>query len=390
MLINYLDKHVLNIIFEYLIHKETTKLKIINKYIYYNITLNHKYKISKLLNNNYYTDTIRNSILSNNINNRYLSDSEIIEKLYDKSYSFIIGNSASNKGNSDIYLFYYDKYLYEYKFKYILSKNIEYFNNLNYLEIKYFGGEIFIMDSFVIRIYNLLSEKFREYKITDNCTEIKTNIKCTILKNEMLIMQSYWVGMSNPSCYYPYPIKKIFVKENSIKKKRCGNESKFIKYRRSYGITTFNNKIWVVGGIDNSNNYLNSVEIYDPTIERWNIDNSPMINKRVNCKLVVIKNNIYAVGGDININKLSIEKYDDKKWNLLTEINYNKENHHILFLDDKLFLFYNELCTDYNNYNPEKIICKIYNFEDNCWSDYNIDKIFPYNDINIYSFNIAL
>jgi hypothetical protein len=384
--INYLDKHILNIIFEYLTHKETTKLKIINKYIYYNIKLNHKYKISKLLNNNYYTDTIKNSILNNNINNRYLSDSEIIEKLHNKSYSFIIGNSVSNKGDADIYLFYYDKYLYEYKFKYILSKNIY---CLNHLELVYFGGEIFIMDSFVIRIYNILSEKIKEYKINDNCTEIKTNIKCTILKDEMLIMQSFWVGMSNPSCYYPYPIKKIFVKGNNIKTKICGNESKFIKYRRFYGITTFNNKIWVAGGVDNSNNYLNSVEIYDPTIERWNIDNSKMINKRVNCKLVVIKNDIYAVGGDINIDKLTIEKYDGK-WKIVSEIKYNQENYHTLILDSKLFLFYSEICTDYNSYYPDKTICKIYDFNNNKWNDYNMDQLFPFNDVNIYSVNIEI
>ena len=117
-----------------------------------------------------------------------------------------------------------------------------------------------------------------------------------------------------------------------------------------------------------------------------------MINKRVNCKLVVIKNDIYAVGGDININinKLSIEKYDDEKWIFLTEINYNKENYHTLFLDNKLFLFYNEICTDYNSYYPDKTICKIYDFENNIWSDYNIDQLFPYNDVNIHSVNIEL
>lgn len=384
--INYLDKHILNIIFEYLTHKETTKLKIINKYIYHNIIVNHKYKISKLLENNYYTDIIKNSILNNNIDNRYISDSEIIEKLYDKSYSFIIGNSVSNKGEADIYLFYYDKYLYEYKFKYIFSKNIY---SLNHLELVYFGGEIFIMDSFVIRIYNILSEKIKEYKINDNCTEIKSNIKCTILKNKMLTMQSYWAGMNNPNYYYQYPINEIFVWKNNIKNRRYYNESKLIKSRRFYGITTFNDKIWVVGGIDNSNNYLNSVEIYDPNIEKWIIDDSPIINKRHNCKLMVIKNNLYVVGGDINIDKLTIEKYD-RKWKLVTEIKCNKENYHTLILDSRLFLFYNEICTDYITYYPDKIICKIYDFDNNKWDDYNMDQLFPFNDMNIYSVNIEI
>jgi hypothetical protein len=384
--INYLDKHILNIIFEYLTHKETTKLKIINKYIYHNIIINHKYKISKLLSNNYYTDTINNSILNNNIDNKYISNSEIIEKLHNKSYSFIIGNSVSNKDSVDIYLFYYDKYLYEYKFKYMFSKNIYY---LNHLELIYFGGEIFIMDNFTIRTYNLLSEKMKDYKINENCTEIKTNIKCTILKNKMLTMQSYWSGMSNPSYYYQYPIHEIFVWKSNIKRERYGNESKLIKSRRFYGITTFNNKIWVAGGIDNSNEYLNSVEIYDPNIEKWNIDESPMINKRHNCKLSVIKNNIYAIGGDININKLSIEKYDGK-WKLVTEIQCSQENYHTLILDSRLFLFYNEICTDYISYYPDKIICKIYDFESNIWYDYNMDQLFPYNDVNIYSVNIEI
>ena len=390
--INYLDKHILNIIFEYLTHKETTKLKIINKYIYCNIIINHKYKISNLLENNYYTNTIKNSILNNNIDNRYISDSEIIEKLHDKSYSFIVGNSVSDKDSADIYLFYYNKYLYEYKFKYMFSKNIY---CLNHLELIYFGGEIFIMDNFTIRIYNLLSEKMKEYKINDNCTEIKSNIKCTILKNKMLTMQSYWAGMNNPTYYYQYPINEIFVLENNInninniKKKIYYNESKLIKSRRFYGITTFNDKIWVAGGIDNSNDYLNSVEIYDPNIQKWIIDKSSMINKRHNCKLMVIKNDIYAVGGDINSDKLTIEMYDGK-WKLVTEIKCNQENYHTLILDSKLFLFYNEICTDYNSYYPDKTICKIYDFENNIWSNYNIDQLFPYNDLNIYSVNIEI
>ena len=114
-----------------------------------------------------------------------------------------------------------------------------------------------------------------------------------------------------------------------------------------------------------------------------------MINKRHNCKLMVIKKNLYAIGGDININKLSIEKYDGK-WKLVTEIQCSQENYHTLILDSRLFLFYNEICTDYISYYPDKIICKIYDFESNIWYDYNMDQLFPYNDVNIYSVNIEI
>ncbi len=389
MMFNYINKDILNIIFEYLNNKEISIFKNSNKYIYKNIVIYEKYKINKLLNNNYYNNYIKNIIFNNKINSKYISDSEIIEKLSNKSYSFIIGKSIYNKDIADVYLFYYDKYLNEYKFKYIFSKSILYFNNLNYLELIYFGGEIFIIDNFKIIIYNLLSEQIREYKIIDNSTEIKSNVKCTTLNNKMFIMQSYWAGMSNPKCYYQYPMNEIIINKDSIIKKKYGNESKLIKSRRFYGKTTFNNKIWIAGGIDNNNNYLNSVEIYDPEIEKWVIDNHNMINKRVNCDLVVIKNNIYAIGGDINSNKFTIECYNNK-WNIITEIDINEKIYHRLYLDNKLFLFYSETITDYITYYPSKVISKIYNFENNSWYDYNVDQLFPYNDINIYSVNIIL
>lgn len=388
--INHLNKDILNIIFEYLDNKEISKFKISNKYLYKNIVIYEKYKINKLLNNNYYSDYTKNIIFNNKIDNKIISDSEIIEKLYNKSYSFIIGTSIYNKKNADIYLFYYNNYLHEYKFKYLFSKSLSYFNNLNYLELKYLGGEIFIINNFKILIYNLLSEKIREYKINDHCTEMKSNVKCAILQNKIILTQSYWAGMNNPKSYYQYPINEIIINQKYIIKRIYNNDSKIIKSRRFYAKTTFNNRIWIAGGIDNNNNYLDSVEIYDPNIGKWFVNKQTMVNKRINCELIVNNDNIYAIGGDINSYQFTIEKFEYNGWKIITEINLHEKIYHRLYLDNKLFLFYTETITDYISYYPDKIICKIYDFENNIWSNYNIDQLFPYNDINIYSLNIIL
>ena len=81
---------------------------------------------------------------------------------------------------------------------------------------------------------------------------------------------------------------------------------------------TCRNYLFVAGGIDKNNNYLNSVEIIDflnnknriienMTIERssYNNDNNPSENNIFS--LVVIDNNLYAIGG--NKGYISIEKF---------------------------------------------------------------------------------
>jgi hypothetical protein len=133
----------------------------------------------------------------------------------------------------------------------------------------------------------------------------------------------------------------------------------------------FNDKLWVAGG-KHENEYLNDVEVFDFKIGIWKEQINKMNRKRVDFKLEVINNNLYAIGGDIGYNDLliTIEKYDNynNNWNIITSKNIISFYSYVV-LKNKIFLFTNNL----NEYN--KVYCEIYDIINNIWinTDINID-----------------
>ena len=96
---------------------------------------------------------------------------------------------------------------------------------------------------------------------------------------------------------------------------------------------------------------------------------SKMNRKRINFKLEVINNILYAIGGDINYNDLiTIEKYNniENKWNIITSKNI-VIYHSYVVLENKIFLFTNDL-EEYN-----KVNCEIYNTINDTWIKTNIN-----------------
>ena len=100
------------------------------------------------------------------------------------------------------------------------------------------------------------------------------------------------------------------------------NHSLFIE-RSHHSAISFNDRIWIVGGIIGSENTsTNSVEIYDSKTQNSSIGPF-MIRNRFQPRLVVINNDLYVVGGDMIGTKSilgSIEKYDktNKKFVFVT------------------------------------------------------------------------
>lgn len=54
-----------------------------------------------------------------------------------------------------------------------------------------------------------------------------------------------------------------------------------INKRLNFGSTLLNKKLYVVGGINENEEYLNSMDMYDPTTNTWS-ECSPMVTKRRN------------------------------------------------------------------------------------------------------------
>jgi len=78
---------------------------------------------------------------------------------------------------------------------------------------------------------------------------------------------------------------------------------------------------WHIGGREpNEEEFLSSVEVYDPMLQRW-IPLAPMHEVRAYCGVAVVGSYLYAIGGFNGISWLrSMEKYCPltNQWTLLT------------------------------------------------------------------------
>ena len=99
---------------------------------------------------------------------------------------------------------------------------------------------------------------------------------------------------------------------------------KLFEPRSFHAAVTYRNEIWIVGGFTSNRIQPDrTVELIDP-ISGIIRPGPPTIHARVRCKLLVVNNELYAIGGDGNgyaFDDSTIEKYDvyTKKWVLVTE-----------------------------------------------------------------------
>ena len=95
--------------------------------------------------------------------------------------------------------------------------------------------------------------------------------------------------------------------------------------RCAHASIVFQRRIWVAGGVDSNYNDLSSVEVFDAAVNKW--ESAPaMVRKRRCFKLVVVGNELYAVGGEPHTDKVSIEKLSkfSGAWQMVAEIDENR------------------------------------------------------------------
>lgn len=116
--------------------------------------------------------------------------------------------------------------------------------------------------------------------------------------------------------------------------------------RGSFSSQVINGKIYVFGGIDiSTNNYLNSVEEYDPLTNTWTIK-APMNEQRSNFRTEIINGKIYAIGGYVikngeNNSLNSVEEYDPatNKWTIKATMNYTRYRFQSIVFNNKIYVF---------------------------------------------------
>jgi hypothetical protein len=144
---------------------------------------------------------------------------------------------------------------------------------------------------------------------------------------------------------------------------------RLLRAREHHAAANFQNKIWIAGGLldkqvgdDYSDLCTRSVEVFDPS-SRTMTKGPDMVHTRYDAKLVVIKDNLYVIGGNIdktNVMTGSIEKLNEIKnvWEMITVFPARREKCAIEKIDNYIYIFggYKPLGVIYNDYDAYDVI----------------------------------
>ena len=123
---------------------------------------------------------------------------------------------------------------------------------------------------------------------------------------------------------------EVFVLDNAKQTKAesasCSWEllsEQMIVARWGHSSTAYRKAVWVAGGLDSANRLLNSVEFFDPKAGVAGVwaPGPPMVRGRFGVHLLIVLDELFAVGGDNECLGVSIEKLDMKtmKWAMVCE-----------------------------------------------------------------------
>lgn len=88
--------------------------------------------------------------------------------------------------------------------------------------------------------------------------------------------------------------------------------------RHCHESVALSNKIYAIGGKDNTYNALHSVECYDIAEDKW-LPAAPLNAPRARFGCCVIRNRIYVIGGYSDLPMDTIERYDERinRWSMV-------------------------------------------------------------------------
>lgn len=90
--------------------------------------------------------------------------------------------------------------------------------------------------------------------------------------------------------------------------------------RWSLGVAVLKGKIYAIGGSDNRESFSNSVEMYDPVIDKWSQAVAPMNSGRRCLGVAVVNDTIYVVGGRVT-NSIEYYDQDNNNWIVVGAVN---------------------------------------------------------------------
>ena len=192
------------------------------------------------------------------------------------------------------------------------------------------------------------------YKLADMLTAVSSMCPCQVISSCRGKLFRIG-GMSGYPAEYYYPLENTWFPLKSFQQK--------IKYCT---VVTFQGLLYVIGGVDEDSNRLNTVQRYNPDTSLWQ-EVASLSSPRSSVCAVADENHLYAIGGSSGYTAVDItERFDikEKAWSRIASPLQSRAGACGVAVNQKVFVFGGLKSEDYSDLN----LCEMYNPVSDIWS----------------------
>ena len=201
--------------------------------------------------------------------------------------------------------------------------------------------------------YNLRTKEKTELS---SCEGVFLNVGVAYAKNKLFVMGGHQECSMNSYTN----LRSLSLKNPN---KNWTENAPMLQKRHRFGCTALENQIYVAGGRAHKTEWLNSVESYDISQDKWTMQCS-MSYKRAGCCLVAHDQLLYVLGGSCSSSYFSsMEKFDGYQWKAAESMAMGRSNFAAVVLNDKLYAIGGE-----DEYEFHQTV-EVYDFETGEWSE---------------------
>eukprot|EP00102_Acyrthosiphon_pisum_P022693 XP_016659903.1 PREDICTED: ring canal kelch homolog isoform X2 [Acyrthosiphon pisum] len=163
----------------------------------------------------------------------------------------------------------------------------------------------------------------------------KMNMECELCG--LALIKDHLVFALGYNYFYSRSIEMLDLSLQSLQWKPTAN---MLVDRNRYGVGVLDDRIYAVGGDIIGDSQLNSAEVFDVSVQKWQLISSHMSTGRINPGVGVLNNLLYAVGGyKYPFSLKSVECYDPSldTWTLVAQMSTSRRAPGIGVLDGIMY-----------------------------------------------------
>lgn len=292
---------------------------------------------------------ITSKTLLSQIGNDYgkVSYQEAIYKLFTKENHevWLLGGLNEEGGFTNIC-----KMIYEERDEFIKFENINSFTIPScQLDAIYFQGEVYLFKWEKRPYSNIgLIDRINTLTLVNNplhedFPHKMTRASSVIYQNRLNVIGG--INSKGGSSKARYELQNEGIEEKWFEHPETLNEKQF----RAASIE-YNRKIFFCGGWGEKN-----VEIFDPKIGTWALQQEKMKRNRCNFSLFIYEDELYAVGGEYHGGSIEKMNKETNIWEMVTILDENRDGNTSMLIGSKIFIFGGkEQKTDFNYFDLKK------------------------------------